>query len=140
MRTGAPSATSQLAWLSAAISAVWLLAVGPAYLQFGWPGVEAATTSAAGCLIPGCAVLTASSLAGGTRTGVYAVLAGTVLRLGSSLLAIWVMHSLRGLAVDNYLVWIGLFYIVALATETVLVLPPASARGKHQAEGKLHPQ
>jgi len=114
-------------WLAAATALTWLAALAPAALQFGSEGVAAATVSAAACFIPGCVVVLAAALARSPASSAGAIVGGTLVRLVSALLAAWFMHSWCGFAVTNYLIWIGLFYVVTLVVETALLLQPGQA-------------
>jgi len=55
------------------------------------------------------------------RQQAFAVLLGTAIRGVAALLGVLVMQIGLDLAKENYLLWLGLFYLVSLALETVLL-------------------
>jgi hypothetical protein len=57
----------------------------------------------------------------------FAVLLGTVIRGVFALLGALVMQFLLGLSFENYLIWLSIFYLVALALETVFLTRPATS-------------
>jgi hypothetical protein len=54
----------------------------------------------------------------------FAVLFGTIIRGVFALVGVAVMHFVLGLAYENYLIWLAVFYLVALALETALMIGP----------------
>lgn len=109
--------------LALAILAAWLLALVPACRLFGVDGFVASGFSAIVCFVPGCLVFFLISGAPPAAGQIRAVLLGTSLRLLFALGGAFVLHQALEVAPRNYLVWLGLFYFVALAIETYLVLP-----------------
>lgn len=116
--------------LALAVAAGWLLALVPALSLFGVAGLAAATFSAIVCLVPGCLVFWLISAAPPAAAQVRAVVAGTALRLVFALGGAWVMHAALGFSPQNYVVWLGFFYLIALAVETLLLLPARKLSSK----------
>jgi hypothetical protein len=100
----------------------WILSLLPAYLLFGMDGMIATTVSSLSCLAAGAATFYLVGLFVQTRMQAYGVLAGTLVRSVFALVAAIVMQFCFGLAPDNYFVWLGLFYLLALALETVVLM------------------
>jgi hypothetical protein len=115
-------------WLGLAIGGVWLLTVPPARYFFGIAGIEASAVSAACCLLAGWLTFLFVARARQPRLQAFAVLLGTLFRGVFALLGALVMQYLLGLTFDNYLIWLSVFYLVALALETFFLLrSPARA-------------
>ena len=109
--------------LAVVICALWLLATGPAWHYFGNPGIQAATISAVCCLFAG--IVTFRFARGRQpRMDAFAVLWGTAFRGVFALLGVFVMQVPLSIAAENYLIWLGLFYLASLALETALLLRP----------------
>ena len=112
------------AWLGLGITALWLLAVGPALRYFGMSGVEATAVSAASCILGGWVTFWFAARLRQPRMQAFAVLFGTAIRAVFALAGAIVMDALLGIARENYLIWLALFYLASLALETVLLLKP----------------
>jgi hypothetical protein len=114
-------------WLGVAIGGLWLLTVPPARHFFGIAGIEASAIAAVSCLLAGWLTFLFAARLRQPRLQAFAVLLGTVIRGVFALLGALVMQYLLGLSFENYLIWLCIFYLVALALETVfLIKPPAS--------------
>jgi hypothetical protein len=115
-------------WLGAGIGALWLLTVLPARHFFGTAGIEAAAVSAVCCLLAGCVTFLFAARFTQPRMQAFAVLFGTAVRGVFALAGALLMQFVLGLVHENYLIWLGVFYLVALALETALMLgPPGNA-------------
>jgi hypothetical protein len=101
---------------------LWLLAAVPARYFFGTAGIAASSVSAATCLVGGWVTFWFAAHAKGARLQAFAVLSGTLIRGSFALAGALVMQFLLGLAQENYLIWLGLFYLTSLALETVMML------------------
>ncbi len=100
----------------------WILTFGPARHFFGISGIEAVSVSAASCLLPGWLTFWCASRFKQPRMQALSVLFGTALRVFFALVGVVVMQFLLGLPYENYLIWLGIFYLVALAVETALMI------------------
>ena len=109
-------------WLGLAIGGAWLLSVLPARLFFGTAGIEASAVSAACCLLAGWLTFLFVAQVRQPRLQAFAVLLGTLVRGVFALLEALVMQYLLGLRFENYLIWLSVFYLVALALETAFLL------------------
>jgi hypothetical protein len=109
-------------WLSLALTALWLPVCGAAFHFYGTAGVVAATVSAVCCLVAGCITFWTVSGASQSRLQAFAVLIGTLIRGAFALVAVGIMQFLLGLTLENYLVWLSLFYLFSLAMETGLLV------------------
>ena len=117
-------------WLLTAITGLWLLAVFPARYFFGVPGIEAATIAAVSCLAGGCLTFWLVGSASRPRYQALAVLLGTGIRGMAALIGAVVMQFILEFEKANYLTWLGLFYLISLALETILMTrPQAGAKG-----------
>ncbi len=129
MQIRANSFGGRCRWLAAAIGAVWLLTALPARFFFGMPGLEAAAVSAISCLVAGCVTFLIAARVMQPQMQAFAVLFGTVIRGVFALVGVALMQFVLGLAYENYLIWLGIFYLVALALETALMIgPPGKAK------------
>ena len=113
-------------WLTLAIAGLWLVAVLPARHFFGIAGIEAASVSAISCLLGGCLTFWFVSRLTQPQMQAFAVLLGTGIRGIFALVAALVMQFSLELPHENYLIWLGLFYLVSLALETVLMVTPTT--------------
>ncbi|MBS0263461.1 MAG: hypothetical protein JSS02_16085 [Planctomycetes bacterium] len=108
--------------LTVVCGAVWLLSLWPAYLLFGRAGIVATSTSALASLASGLLTFYVVSRIERPRMQAFGVLAGTFVRSAGALVAALGMHLGLNLAPDNYVVWLGLFYIITLALETIVLV------------------
>jgi len=113
---------SRCKWLALALSTLWLLAVIPARHFFGSAGIAASAISALFCLLAGCLTFWLAARLAQPRMQAFGVLVGTIVRGVFALIAAFIMQFLLGLPYENYLIWLGLFYLVALGVETALLL------------------
>ncbi|MGQ0634888.1 MAG: hypothetical protein ACT4QC_09780 [Planctomycetaceae bacterium] len=125
MHFGADTMVGRTWRLALAMAATWLLALVPAVKSFGSDGLAALTFSALVCFVPGCVVFWIVAAAAPRAAQVRAVTIGTLLRMASALTGAYVMHQVLGFEPRNYLVWLGLCYLVALGVETCLLMPRA---------------
>jgi len=109
--------------LGLAVVALWLLASVPAWHYFGAQGVQSVSVSAACCLLAG---ITTFRFARGRqpRQDAFTVLWGTMFRGLFALVGAFIMQVPLGIGYENYLIWLGLFYLVTLALETALLMQP----------------
>jgi len=111
-------------WLGLAIASLWLLSIWPAQHFFGLAGIEAAAVSAISCLLAGWLTFVFAARVRQPRMQAFAVLFGMVIRGIFALLGALSMQYLLGLPFENYLIWLCIFYLAALALETGLMLEP----------------
>lgn len=110
--------------LTAVTAALWALLAGPAWLLAGIDGIEGLTYAALLCLAPGWVVFLLIALYGtaGTQAAMVA-LGGTTLRLVFVLVGMLVVLSARPhLGFREFIVWLIVFYMATLLTETLLVV------------------
>ncbi len=110
----------------AAMGGLWLLAIIPAGQFFGLAGVEAAGVSAVSCLLGGCLTFWVAARLVRPQLLAFAALLGTAIRGLFALIGALVMQFALELSPENYLIWLGTFYLVSLALETVLMVGPAA--------------
>ncbi|MFG0332690.1 MAG: hypothetical protein ACF8TS_04935 [Maioricimonas sp. JB049] len=109
--------------LVAVVGAVWLAVCGPAWWLAGQAGVEGSLYAALACLVPGLVVVAAVERAAPESRAVVGLAVGLVLRLAAAVTAAVVIASWRDdLRLAEFFGWLVLFYLVALAAETSLVL------------------
>src|SRR6516164_11144216 len=113
---------SRCLWLAGIEVAVWLLALAPSSYFFGVAGVEAAAVSALACALAGIATFWLVDRTTEPRVQAFAALFGTVIRGAFAALAALVMQFLLGLAYQNYLIWLAVFYLLSLMVETALLM------------------
>lgn len=123
-----PTAVSRCGFLTAVTATVWLLVTGPAYLMSGTLGLEGASYAALLCLVPGWLVFLIVERYFVAHAQVAGVLAGTVLRM------LFVLGGLIGiraarpeLGFREFIVWILVFYMATLLTETLMLVKHRSA-------------
>ena len=129
MKFSADNLGGRCKWLSLALGGVWLLAFIPARYFFGISGIEAVSVSAVSCLLPGWLTFWCASRLTQPRMQAFSVLFGTVLRALFAVIGVVVMQFLLGLPYENYLIWLGLFYLFSLALETALLMKPPGRAG-----------
>jgi hypothetical protein len=122
------SAMASCAWLTGVLAALWLVLAVPAYWIAGIDGLEGLSYSALLCLVPGWLVF---FLVGRYRVAnkqAFAALGGTALRLVFVLVGMTAIQSARtNLGFKEFLVWLILFYLASLFTETLLVIRESSS-------------
>ena len=114
--------------LTGVMGVAWLLAAGPAWALGGRDGLLLLSLAAAVCLIPGWLVFAFHSQYG-TAAPPVAVLAAMVGRMFAVLCGAVAVKAVRpDLDMTSFALCLGVFYMLSLATETRLLLPPP-ARG-----------
>ena len=118
-------------WLTAVTAAIWLLLAWPAWALAETPGLEGLTYAALLCLVPGWLVFAISSKFRETHAQAAMVfLAGSMLRLLFVLGGTLVLQSARpALGFREFVVWVLVFYMTTLLTETLIVLKQKPAEG-----------
>ncbi len=119
-RADTPGSRSR--WLALGTAGLWLVAVVPAHYFFGAAGIEAASVSALCCLVAGWLTFSLAARLSEPRMQVFGALLGTIIRGLFALLAAFVMQIVLGLPYQDYLIWLGLFYLATLALETALMV------------------
>lgn len=115
---------SRCKWLALALGGLWFIAIGPAHHFSGLSGIEAATVSAVCCFLAGCLTFWLSARVSRPRIQVFAGLLGTGIRALFAVIGALLMQFVLRLPLKDYMVWLGLFYMVSLGVETVLLLSP----------------
>jgi len=121
--TEAPNANGlkSAAWLTAVMVIGWVLCFWPARLLNSESGVWWMTLAAVCCLVPGWIVVFLSGLAI-FPNDLAAMLVQTMLRLGVvSAVAVSVKKLRPDVGVADFFGWLIVFYLLALATEVLLV-------------------
>ena len=114
--------------LTAGMLVVGLLLAVIAYGVSGLPGLEGLAYSLILCLIPGLLTVFVGDLLKHRDLSAYVVLVGGGFRMLFVLLGMFAVSALRpDLGFRQFTVWLIVCYLVALALETALVLPPATA-------------
>ena len=109
------------AWLTAVMGIGWVLCFWPARLLIGESGVWWMTLAAVCCLVPGWIVVFLSGLAI-FPNDLAAMLVQTMLRVGVvSTVAVSVKVLRPEVGVADFFGWLIGFYMLALATEVVLL-------------------
>lgn len=118
--------------LVAVMGAVWLVVCGPAWWLAGRAGVEGSLYAALACLVPGLVVVSVVERVAPESRAMVGLVVGLVLRLAVAVAAAVVVASVRDdLRLAEFFGWLVLFYLVALAAETSLVLSEgASGRSR----------
>ena len=102
----------------------WALLALPAWWLTGRRGIEGLSLAAALCLIPGWLVFAIHSKYR-TAAPLAALLASTAGRMAAVLFGALAVKALRpDLGMKSFGIWLGAFYVLALATETKLLLTP----------------
>jgi hypothetical protein len=108
--------------LAAVCAVACVIAVVPAAFVFGPDGIVATIVSAAACLASGCIIFWVVGAVAQPRVQAFAALGGMLVRSVFALVAALGMQFVLGISPDNYLIWLGLFYMLGLAVETVVLL------------------
>lgn len=120
--------------LTAVMVAAWGVAAAVAWSTSGPRGLLQASLAAALCLTPGWLVFTFAGLYG-TAAPLGTVIVGAVARMAAALVGALAVKAVRpDLGNLSFAVWLGVFYAVALTTETALLLKP-SELSKPQSRG-----
>jgi hypothetical protein len=111
-------------WILLLLSvALWLAAVGPAYLIAGARGFEGLTYSVLLCLVPGLAALECAERGRGANRAMEGLLIGMGLRFAAILGVTFVLSKVRpDLGLMQFYIWLILAYLGTLAVETRLLL------------------
>jgi len=118
----------RLVALAAGMLVVGLLLAVVAYGVAGFLGLEGLAYSLILCLIPGLLTVFAGELLKHRGLSAYVVLVGGGFRMLFVLLGMFAVSALRpDLGFRQFTVWLIVCYLVALALETALVLPPMKA-------------
>lgn len=128
MHFHADTLASRCRWLALVLGGLWVLAVFPARHFFGAAGVVASSVSAASCLFAGWLTFWLALRLSRPRMQAFGVLGGTIVRGVFAFVAAFFMQFLLGIPYENYLIWLGLFYLASLAAETALLLGPNSSK------------
>ena len=128
--TGAASpsryALRNAAQLTAVMVAAWLVAAAAAWGFSGPRSLLQATLAAVLCLTPGWLVFAFAGLYG-TAAPLGVVIVGMVARMAVVLAGVLTVKAVRpDLGGLSFAAWLGVFYVLALATETKLLLAPPS--------------
>ena len=100
---------------------LWVVLSGPAYWWGGRDGFLGLSLSAVLCILPGVVVLWLADRFFGEQTRVWAILAGSGLRLVVVVPGILVAVRWAGWGFRTIGVWAVIFYLFALAVETRLL-------------------
>lgn len=118
------TALTNSAKLTAVMTTAWLIAAAFAWGVSGSGALATVTLAAVLCLTPGWLVFAFQGLYG-TAAPLGTVLVGAVARMAAVLVGVLAVQAARpDLANLSFAVWLGLFYVLALATETKLLLTP----------------
>jgi hypothetical protein len=118
----------RLVALTAGMLVVGLLLAVIAYGVSGLLGLEGLAYSLILCLIPGLLTVFVGELLKHRDLSAYVVLVGGGFRILFVLLGMFAVSALRpDLGFRQFTVWLIVCYLVALALETALVLPPVKA-------------
>jgi len=102
----------------------WAIAAAAAWSLSGSRGLIQASIAAVLCLTPGWLVFAFAGLYG-TAAPLGTVIVGAVARMAAALVGTLAVKAVRpDLGNLSFAVWLGVFYAVALATETTLLLKP----------------
>lgn len=114
--------------LTAIVAAAWAASAAIAWALAGPHGALQVSIAAVLCLTPGWLVFAFTGLYV-TAAPLGGVIVGMVARMAAVLCGAVVLKAVRpDLADLSFAVWLGLFYVLALAVETKLLLTPP-ARG-----------
>ncbi len=121
---GFPAAIKRCALLTGVAAALWCLLAGPAWFLADGAGLLGLTLAAALCTIPGLLVflIVALSPSAGSQAAMVS-LSGTGLRLVFVLVGVSVVRSIRpDLRMREFIVWVLIYYLAMLASETMMVV------------------
>jgi len=114
--------------LTTGVAALWLLLAGPAFFLRGVLGLEGLSYAALIGLGPGWLVLFLASKFSSAENAAAPVLLGMFLRMVFVLFGVALVRNLRPmLGIWEFIIWVLVFYLAALAMETSLVLRRKSA-------------
>lgn len=109
---------------------LWCVLLWPAWQVAGQNGLVGLSIAAVLCAIPAVIVASASGLfAPGSSQATWIALGGSVLRMIFVLMGTLVVRAVQPqLWIREFLVWLVVFYLVMLLTETLLVVRPAQPK------------
>lgn len=115
---------SRCFWLAVVTLGLWAVLYWPARLLGGRDGIDGLTISALLCAVPGWLVFAAASRFRNAGAQVpFIVLGGSALRLLFVLIGVFVVQAVReDLSFREFTLWLLVFYLGTLATETMLML------------------
>jgi hypothetical protein len=109
--------------LTLVMAAAWGVSGAVAYGFSGAKGLAGVSLAAVLCLTPGWLVFVFQSLYG-TAAPLGVVVVGSIIRMAFVLAGVLTVQAVRpDLATLSFGVWLGVFYVAALATETKLSMP-----------------
>ncbi len=113
-----------IGWLTAVVATTWMTLVLPVWLWQGRWGLLGMTVSAVLCLVPGVALLAAlQSFSRPTElSAIAALVSGGVRMLFVAVGLLIAQRSFPELDFWRFSLWLGVFYLITLATETLLLV------------------
>jgi hypothetical protein len=128
----------RLLLLIAVCTAVWLLALGPAWLLGGVEGLTESAIAALLCLVPAAATMLWCDLmlGGAPEQQLAAVMGGTVIRMFFVMaIGMVLYYTVAALHHNSFWLWIVVFYLATLALEVVLVVRRPTAVSPFEKHG-----
>lgn len=120
---------SRCAWLIGIVAMVWAVAAAVAHAGHGVAGVRAVSLAAAVCLCSAVVAVVLASIHSGTQAAVGWILAGDGIAMAIPLATgMLVTERSVSLAEAGLFNWIVLFFLVSLATKTLLIAPLVQAK------------
>lgn len=121
------SPVRQCLWLLVVSVAALAVLTLPAVLVAGWPGLQGLVLSAVLCVVPGLVTVGLVSCVKDSNTRLWLAMGGMVVRMLVVLMAALVVHlKLPRMGLQEFFIWLVIFYNVLLLAETWLLLPRAS--------------
>ena len=122
-------ALSSCGFLTVVTVGMWLLLAAPAWFLSGAHGLEGLTFAAVLCLLPGWLVFLMASRYRVAKMQATVILMGSVFRILIVLLGSLLIRSIRThLGFREFLVWVIVFYLVALGVETFLLVKQSTSQ------------
>lgn len=115
---------AEIGWLTATLVASWLILALPVWLWQGRWGLIGLTAAALLCLAPGVGLLAAlRTLPQPTElSAIAALISGGFRMLFVAVGLVIAQRSFPQLDFWRFCLWLGVFYVIALATETTLLV------------------
>ncbi|MEZ6055868.1 MAG: hypothetical protein R3C01_04110 [Planctomycetaceae bacterium] len=127
---------SQVGLLTAALFVVALVLAVPAWRRYGELGLQGVGWGMGASLFPGLLMILVSGQVTGADRALKLLLFGMALRVGSVLGIGWLALQVHPeLGVSPFYICLALFYMVALAVETRLLMAEVAAAGVVQGGG-----